>query len=66
MGGSGGPVRVQAPTPAHAEPAPADPAAPAADAPSSQAADEDAGEERVPKVADVSGGASVEISLDWD
>lgn len=64
MGVSGGPVRVQGPAPdetvvpdASAEVVDDD------DARASQAEDD---VDRAPQVADVSGGASIELNLDWD
>jgi hypothetical protein len=67
MGVAGGPVRVQAQPQETVVPDDSADVVTDEDARASQAEDDvDAPESRVPKVADVSGGASVEISLDWD
>jgi len=67
MGVSGGPVRVQAPTQETVVP---DHSADVVDDDEARAAkaedDVDGAEDRAPKVADVSGGASIELNLDWD
>jgi hypothetical protein len=68
MGVSGGPVRVQAPAPETVVPDDAADVVSDADARASKAEDDVAAadDERAPKVADVKGGATIEVNFDWD
>src|SRR5688500_18645713 len=67
MGVSGGPVRVQAPREETVLPDDSADVVSDADARAAKAEDDVAAEEeRAPRVADASGGASVEINFDWE